>query len=367
MILAVPLLITAMAVGISPLADAGARSKSSAMVASLKVSGSLGGVAATSARDAWAVGFTGSKTLILRWNGVRWTRVPSPSPGATASLAGVAVTSARSAWAVGTSSNNDFTSSKTVILRWNGARWTRVPSPSPGAIASLSGVAATSAGSAWAVGTTSSSGFTSRQTVILRWNGARWTRVRSPSPGAVASLAGVAATSARDAWAVGSTGAGTTLILRWNGAAWNKVMSPSPGIDGGRAGIAAGSVRSAWAVGSRMSRAVFASVTLRWTGSAWKAVRSPVRGGNSSLSGVAASSARTAWAVGYTGYPDVGDPIKTLILRWNGTAWKREPSPSPGFQSLLYGVAVTSARNAWAVGTYDGKILILRWNGAAWK
>ena len=35
-------------------------------------------VAATSARNAWAVG-GGPRTVILHWNGAAWKRVPSPS------------------------------------------------------------------------------------------------------------------------------------------------------------------------------------------------------------------------------------------------------------------------------------------------
>ena len=69
----------------------------------------------------------------------------------------------------------------------------------------------------------------------------------------------------------------------------------------------------------------------------------------SELKGVAATSAGNAWAVGYTGN---GANARALIVRWNGTAWNRVPSPSPGRYSYLYGVAATSARNAWAVG-YD--------------
>ena len=56
--------------------------------AGFTVSGVLTGVAATSTDSAWAVGCTGikcTKTLILRWNGTTWTRVPSPDPGQAAS------------------------------------------------------------------------------------------------------------------------------------------------------------------------------------------------------------------------------------------------------------------------------------------
>jgi len=81
-------------------------------------------VAATSASDAWAVGTAGSnRTLIERWNGTAWKRVPSPSPDATDRLSAVAATSARNAWAVGDTSKINHGSSETLILRWNGTSW----------------------------------------------------------------------------------------------------------------------------------------------------------------------------------------------------------------------------------------------------
>jgi len=77
----------------------------------------LAGVAAISA---WAVGFTmGGKTVILRWNGIPWSQVPSPS--AESVLNGVAPPSSGSAFAVG--SSGPLTSPRTLILRWNGTAW----------------------------------------------------------------------------------------------------------------------------------------------------------------------------------------------------------------------------------------------------
>jgi hypothetical protein len=76
-------------------------------------------------------------------------------------------------------------------------------------------VTATSARSAWAVGS-----------VILRWNGRAWTQVRSNFP----PLSGVAAASARNAWAVGFTQPSRDvvkiLILHWNGTTWKTVTNP---------------------------------------------------------------------------------------------------------------------------------------------
>jgi len=50
----------------------------------------------------------------------------------------------------------------------------------------------------------------------------------------------------------------------------------------------------------------------------------------------------------------------TLTEHWNGTAWKRVPSPNPagsGRANSLFGVAATSPTGNWAVGYY--------FNGAA--
>lgn len=94
--------------------------------------GVLQSVAAVSARNAWAVGRAGAegcacgKTLILHWDGVPWSRVPSPSPtGGVGSLSGVAFTKARDGWAVGTVGD------RPLILRWSGAQWRQVASPTP--------------------------------------------------------------------------------------------------------------------------------------------------------------------------------------------------------------------------------------------
>ena len=108
--------------------------------------------------------------------GSAWKQAPSPS--LAGSLSSVAATSASNAWAVGYTSNG-----RTLIERWNGAAWKRVSSPSPGSDATLDGVAASSAGSAWAVGSTISG--SSDNTLIERWNGAAWRQVPSPTPGAV--------------------------------------------------------------------------------------------------------------------------------------------------------------------------------------
>jgi hypothetical protein len=284
-------------------------------------------VAAISASNAWAVGGSNSTpgtTEILHWNGSRWRHVASPTPVGGGTLFGVTATSARNAWAVGCAGNcfQGFGGIKTLILHWNGARWKRVPSPSPGQGSSLSGVSATSARHAWAVGCTAFCFLSSASphTVVLRWNGTTWTRVSLRAPDKIGALNGVAATSASNAWAVGCAGhcfgpkATThTMIVHWNGTRWRHVASPSPAGDSLLTAVAATTARNAWAVG--YTRTSEKTLILHWNGTSWKQVPSPSPGQFSQLLGVAATSARHAWAVG-------SDLTGLILQRWNGTVWK---------------------------------------------
>src|SRR5205085_8696320 len=80
----------------------------------------LGGVAAVSANDVWAVGYSGccdrANSLIEHWDGSTWKIVPSPNPGAYDNeLNGAAAVSANDVWAVGTYRNSNNIPSLTLI------------------------------------------------------------------------------------------------------------------------------------------------------------------------------------------------------------------------------------------------------------
>jgi hypothetical protein len=313
------------------------------------------GVTALSACNVWAVGAyravpTGPLlSLAEHWNGTAWTVVPTPNPGTSTNfLRAVSAFSASNIWAVGHADDS------TLILHWTGTKWAQVPSPSPGAGNDLSGVRAVSATSAWAVGEATDSGV--QRTLILRWNGTTWSLVTSPAPGTDSRLDAVTATSASNAWAVGASSTGTagkTLILRWNGTTWAQVTSPNPSgtvtemiLDG----VSAVSAGSAWAVGTYNTSTIQKTIIVRWNGTAWKLVPNPSPGQEPSLSGVAAISASNAWAVG--GYRALSAQ-NTLIMHWNGSAWKMMIGPNPGSGSTLRSVAATSASNVWAVGDFS--------------
>jgi hypothetical protein len=244
----------------------------------------------------------------------------------------------------------------------------------------LNGIAAISESDIWAVGTRFING-PGEQMLIKHWDGVRWTSVISPNASSEFNrLSAAAATSSNDAWAVGQYDPGggviQTLIQHWDGSVWKIVASPNEGASNNRLyGVAALSASSAWAVGSADDGSGGSNpLILRWNGTSWQRIANlpvPPNADVVTLQGVAVVSANEAWAVG--SYQD-GSAIleKTLILNWNGVAWNIVPSPNPeSFQNALNAVTIVSAGSAWAVGyASDGtgyKTLALRWNGSSWQ
>jgi hypothetical protein len=125
--------------------------------------------------------------------------------------------------------------------------WRVVTSPNPSRhnYNSLTGVAAISASNIWAVGTSFNAGFPNHA-IIEHWNGSNWSLVSSLSSGS--SLNGVVAIAANNIWAVG-TQLSQTLIEHWNGTNWSAVPSPNSGMSPQLTGVAAVSANDIWAVG----------------------------------------------------------------------------------------------------------------------
>jgi hypothetical protein len=200
----------------------------------------LWGVWAASASDVWAVGNYGTsgggeKTLIEHFDGTSWTVVPSPNATAYDNLHRVAGSSPTDVWAVGTAYNSATDVTAPLVEHWDGMSWKIVPSPVLGPDSYLRGVAATSPSDAWIVGEWDGPAPTyTPHTLVLRWNGSKWSSVANPSGGAQDfTLSGVAAKTSSDAWIAGdaedyATGHTHTLIEHWNGSSWNVVASPNP-------------------------------------------------------------------------------------------------------------------------------------------
>ncbi|HXZ05667.1 MAG TPA: hypothetical protein VEH81_12600, partial [Ktedonobacteraceae bacterium] len=340
----------------------------------------LNGVAAVSANDIWAVGYSSNGTgpfqaLIEHWNGTGWQVVSSPSPGTfDNSLVGVNALSAGNIWAVGYDDMSGK-ASQTLIEHWNGANWQMIASPDVGSGSStLSGVVALSDTNIWAVGSYYT---TTNEPLIEHWNGTNWQVVTSPTIGGF--LTHIAAVNATDIWAVGYASNGSTpfqtLIEHWNGTNWQVVSSPSAGTGNNYlTGIAALSATNAWAVGYYQHANGISTLIEHWNGTNWQVVSSPNVETYSYLFGVAAESPSNVWAVGYTANSVSNRPSQTLIELWNGMNWQVVASPNKGTSlNSLSGVAASSPDNTWAVGQYQSNLsspiqtLIERWNEVVTK
>jgi hypothetical protein len=187
-------------------------------------------VSAASPRSVWAGGFQS----LLHWNGARWSRQSVQTRNFLQSvrvttLNGVSAVSPSNVWAVGyRCAHYGACVKRTDIIHWNGRRWTPVPSPVPSRSTNfLNGVSALSATNVWAVGSycVAFSCSTTR-TLIVHWNGRHWSTVPSPSPGSSDNtLAAVDAISPSEAWAGGAFASGNstsdTLLAGWDGVRWS--------------------------------------------------------------------------------------------------------------------------------------------------
>ena len=313
----------------------------------------LQAVATLSPTSVWAVGSQvagGSKgsavtqTLVEHFNGSHWSVVPSPNVSTSYNaLQAIAAVSANNIWAVGYDDGSNSIQ-QTLILHYDGAKWSVFPTTSAGV---LSGIAAVSANHIYAVGTSSNG------TLIEQYNGTTWKIVPSPNKHPFDLLKAVAIVSATNIYAVGVTtdyqAITQTLVEHFDGSAWSIVSSPNPLPYDGLAAVTVVSPTNIWATGAD-STPTSPDYTLieHFNGSSWKVVASPNVGtGSNDLTGVAALSANNVVAVG-TSYSSTNS--SALIERWNGSSWKLVASPTQSWVQLNSVARVPGTSQLWAVG-----------------
>ncbi|MEV4086378.1 hypothetical protein AB0J43_39565 [Nonomuraea fuscirosea] len=94
-------------------------------------SGTLGAVWQNSPSDVWAVGATGERPLVMRWNGSSWQRVALPADW-RGNLTSVTAFGPDDVWIA--SLRTETPPKHVVLLHWDGRTWTRERSPSPGEV-----------------------------------------------------------------------------------------------------------------------------------------------------------------------------------------------------------------------------------------
>jgi len=95
----------------------------------------------------------GAAAVAAPGSGAIWQIVPSPNPGTFPTLLAVAASSASDAWTVGYYANSTNSTYFSLAEHWNGRAWAVVPTPNPfGTENILNAVADLTPAHAWAVG-----------------------------------------------------------------------------------------------------------------------------------------------------------------------------------------------------------------------
>jgi hypothetical protein len=303
-----------------------------------------------------------------------WEIVPSPSMGGQAnSLSSVAAAADNDIWAVGWAFNQSLFAYRTLIERWDGTRWSLVRSPNAtSGYNLLNGVAVVAPNDVWTVGQAANG--STYKTLVEHWNGVAWSIVPSPNvTGSSNILEAISVVAANDIWAVGysidSNFNNHSLTMHWNGTIWSIVTSPTVNEDI-LFGVDAIASNDVWAVGRSQQEA--RTLTLHWNGSAWSIVPSPNDSSEDNvLFGVAGVASNDVWAVGQACCQ------KTLAIHWDGTSWRVVPAPAfnpNATNQVLVGVVALSSNDIWTAGQYIVPLqgsaqftLTENWNGSNWN
>jgi len=177
---------------------------------------------------------TSSRSLhahVLRWNGSKWSRQAIPSwavhlnPSGTYAIV-PAVFGPESVW-VFSLGVDAFTKPDHYVARYNGHRWTKLQMPAvPNQVSVLS------EHDIWALGSTIATKAKPSASILMHWNGKRWSTVAVPSArvpkNATDDVLNPVALGPTDVWiqrdiTKGLAGATTLYLLHWNGRHWSRV------------------------------------------------------------------------------------------------------------------------------------------------
>lgn len=309
--------------------------------------GTLFGIYALNAHDAWAVGYSGigytnaMKMFVLHWDGSAWSVAPAPEGDLQyPALTDVIAFGTDDIWAVGREGYYH-----SLVAHWDGKSWNTTLYDEPSGLNALD---AASPNKMWAV---SSRQYLGDHDLVktLEWSGTTWSPHAVPAVGSANyTFGGVHASTANDVWAVGTT-EGKTLIEHWDGSAWKIFDSPTLNRrTGSLTSVDGASANDVWAVGDEI---------FHWDGTAWTVVPDPVEQGIAHhLNAMDVIATNDIWAVGW--YRDDTED-KSLVIHWDGTTWSRVPVSDTG--AGLKSVSASASNDVWAVG--DG---VFRWYASAW-
>jgi hypothetical protein len=236
-----------------------------------------------------------------------------------------------------------------------GAAWSVAPGTVPSNTSATTDVYCTTASSCLLVGFQSG---VATSELAASWNGTAFSALTPSS--STSELYGTTC-SPTLCWAVGADFAGAPVphAETYNGSTWTTTSMPNPSgsTDARAIRVACPTSSDCFAVGyDNPGGADFAFIE-HWDGTSWslQSLSLPGTMVGSKLLGVACTSGSACTAVGFIEV--TGQPRKTLVMTWNGSAWSVQTSANPSGAALseLTGVACPSAGACMAAGEYiDG-------------
>ncbi len=346
--------------------------------------------AAFGEQGVWAAGYSYGtiggalefRSLIERWDGTRWTQVPTQdheSAPARDMLFDVSAAGVWRAWAVG-SYAAPFGSPPTRPLVYSlvGGRWTFVDGPA-GFGGALTAVAASPDGTVWigGEGRNTDTGYAIPNLWLRAGSG--WQEVPFPAiPGCATSANGqmtraeltdIASRKLAATWATGycsTTDRGERgFLARFDGTRWVPLLTPDTlaryGPRGQLNGVSQAPDGDLWAVGWADDGGVRSRpLAFRGRYGSVHAVPAPAQGSGAALYAVAAERGGAAVAVGTFTQRSDSAPHPNLMGA-SGTGLAVEPT-NPAPTGNVFGVALSPDGTAWGVGvsSWDDRGLILR-------
>ena len=318
--------------------------------------GSVTDVETVSPTEAWAISDDGyeshNEAHIYHWGGQRWSEVPFPTPNMGGDpkwefweLDDIEVVSPTEAWVVGfkVMAPDLHYTTRPIVGLWNGTRWRIVPT-GLWVRGRLSALTAEPGGRMLAVGSRDVPGGR-EATLIVRWNGRLWHRVPSPDPGRESGFADVVVAGS-NVWAIGSgkrAGEASRLLAsRMTPNGWTVRWGPRGQIEAADAV----SAREIWAVGSTSAGSRESGLVARWDGHDWVLARRFDR--IDRFEDVVAPSSGAVWAVGGAYDPDLNASRPYIARRLSGN-WRIEwTRKSAGRVTAIDG----TPHNLWTFLTY---------------
>ncbi|MFG2775991.1 hypothetical protein [Streptomyces sp. NPDC048350] len=226
----------------------------------------------------------------------------------------------------------------------------------------------------WAVGDEWQANGGERPVLVRRddRDGRGWQVVSTPDSGQDdAFYNNVDVASAQDVWVVGGTYSSGNVApaSHWDGTSWKSAGIPVPENCSAGQHVAAISANEAWAGGWYCvpESGMFKPLLRHWDGSTWTPVEVPAAADLINITAMEATASDDVWAIGY------GGDDQPRAMHYDGTAWTPVPLPVTGLYGELYDIVARGPHDVWAVGRtlLDeedwGHSLVLHYDGTAWR